>query len=159
MLGEATGKTELDWLMGGSSSRVLALPEGLSLGPIPPVVHLAEGKCEPCPMPDASPCTQGRTRAPGQSPPLHTHFLWLLPAVRKPPWAISPTLFLSSLSWKCCLFSVSLPPRLPVTVSVPAVWLPATHTPGTSLVKVTMASVPLTGFNSLTWPPCSIREG
>ena len=33
MLGEATGKTELDWLVGGSSSRVLALPEGLSLGP------------------------------------------------------------------------------------------------------------------------------
>lgn len=55
-------------------------------------------------------------------------------------------LFLSSLSWKSCLFSVSPPPRLPVTVSVPAVWLPPSpppaHTPGTSLVKVTVASVP-----------------
>lgn len=109
MLGEAAGKTELDWLVGGSSSQVLALPEGLSLGPIRSMVHLAEGKCEPCPTPDASPCTQGRTRAPGRSPPLHTHFLWLLPAVRKPPWAISPTLsfsaaFLGSVVYFPCLY-------------------------------------------------------
>ena len=124
---------------------------------IPPVVHLAEGKCEPRPTPDASACTQDRTRALGSSP--HT-----LPLA--PPGSAEASLghqpnalFLSRLSWKCCLFSVSPPPRLPVTVSVPAVWLPAAHTPGTSLVKVTVASVPLKGFTSLTWPPCSIRAG
>ena len=67
-------------------------------------------------------------------------------------------LFLSSLSWKSCLFSVSPPPRLPVTVSVPAVWLPAAHTPGTSLVKVTVPSVPLTGFTVSPGLPAALEK-
>lgn len=82
--------------MGGNSSPVLALPEGLSFGLIPPGVHLAEGKCKSCPTSAASPCTQDHTRTPGQSPPLHTHFPRLLPAARKPPWAVSPMLSFSA---------------------------------------------------------------
>lgn len=70
MLGEATGKTELDWLVGGSSSRVLALPEGLSLGPsLPWFILLRENaNLAPRQMPLSAPRT-----APGPREGLH-HF-------------------------------------------------------------------------------------
>lgn len=77
------------------------------------VVHPARGKegtssClgqMPLPVPGTTPWAQG------QSPPIHTHFLWFLPAALKPPWAssLALSLFLSRLSWKSCLLSVSLP--------------------------------------------------
>lgn len=51
----------------------------------------------------------------GQPPPIHSFFLWLLPATPRLPWATSLAVFLilSSLSWKSCLSSVSPLPRLP----------------------------------------------
>ena len=149
---------QLAWLMGGNSTRVLALPEGLSFGPIPPGVHLADGKCKSWPTSAASPCTQDRTRTPGRSPPLHT-FPPAPPGSTEASLGRQPNaLFLSSLSWKSCLFSVSPPPHLPVTVSVPVVWLPAAHTPGTSLVKVTVPSVPLTGFTLSRGLPAALEK-
>ena len=81
--------------MGGNSTRVLALPEGLSFGPTLPGAHLAEGKCKSWPASAASPCTQDRTRTPGRSPPPHT-LPPAPPAARKSPWAISPRLSFSA---------------------------------------------------------------
>lgn len=105
MLGEATGKTELDWLVGGSSSRVLALPEGLSLGPSLPWFILLRENANLAPRQMLLPAPR---TAPGPWEVLHTHFLWLLPAARKPPWAISPMLsfsaaFLGSVVYFQCL--------------------------------------------------------
>lgn len=157
MFGEATGKTGAGLARGGSSSRVLALPEGLSLGPSLPWFILLEGKCEPRPMPDASVCTQDCTRAPGRSPPLTSHTLPLASRPRgKPAWAISPTLSFSAAFLEVLfIFSVSTSSP-PCHCFSPCGLAPAAHAPGTSLVKVTVASVPLTGYTSLTWPPCSI---
>lgn len=67
------------------------------------------------------------------------------PAAFKPPWAtrlslsfVSQPPFLEELF----IFTVALP-CLPFTLSLSVVWLP-TATPGTSLIKVIMASMTLT---------------
>lgn len=123
-----------------TSARVLPLPRVSPLGPSLLWFLLPEGRGEPpsvylrpislCLGPH--PCVSLEA---GPSPLIRTHFWFFKQRLTSLGHrVVTRPFFLSHLSWDSCLLSLSPLPSLSVA------WLPA-PTPGTSLVKVIVASV------------------
>lgn len=115
--------------------QVLPLPRGLSV----PWFTLST------PAPPSRAWDHTLTPPWGQrwSPPVQTHFFWLLPEARKPPRAIRLSLFFPSQPALLEeLFIVTVSTSLPPSPSFTQCGLaPPPPPPGTSLIKVTVASV------------------